>query len=68
MAERAAKASERAASSARKAADRAAKFARENGTRTLADADQTVVDTRAEEVSARDRFHEAERGVRERHA
>lgn len=67
MAERAAKASERAASSARKAADRAAKFARENRAGTLADADQTVVDTKAEEVSARDRYRGAEGEARERH-
>ena len=64
MAERAAKAAERAARSARKAADRAATFARENRGETLADADQSVVDTRAEETAAGDRYHQAERVAR----
>jgi len=67
MAERAAKAAERAARSARKAADRAATFARENRAGTLADADQSVVDTRAEEVTAHERYHEAEQVARARH-
>lgn len=67
MAERAAKASERAAASARNAATQAAKFARENRAGTLADADQSVVDTRADETIARDRYHEAERVARSRH-
>jgi hypothetical protein len=67
MAERAAKAADRAATSARKAANRAAAFARENRSGVLAEADQTVVDTKAEEAAARDRYHEAERAARERH-
>ena len=67
MAERAAKAAERAAASARKAANQAAMFARENRAGTLADADQSVVDSRADEASARDRYHEAERIARSRH-
>jgi hypothetical protein len=67
MAERAARAAERAASSARKAADRAATFARENRLGMLADADETVVATRAEELRARDRYHEAEHEARTRH-
>ena len=67
IAERAAKAAERAARSARKAADRAATFARENRAGTLADADQSVVDTRAEEVTAHERYHEAEQVARARH-
>jgi hypothetical protein len=67
MAERAARAADRAAESARKAAERAAKFARESRARTLADADQSVTDTRAEEAAARERYHEAERQARERH-
>jgi hypothetical protein len=67
MAERAAKAAERAAVSARKAATRAATFARESRAGRLADADQTLVDTRAEEAAARDRFHDAEQAARDRH-
>ena len=67
MAERAAKAAERAARSARKAADPAAAFAHENRLVTLADADQSVVDTRSQEAIARVRYHEAEREARERH-
>lgn len=67
MAERAAKAAERAARSARKAADRAAAFARDNRSGSLAAADQSVVDTRAEEGAARDRYHEAEQAARDRH-
>jgi hypothetical protein len=67
MAERAAKAAERAAVSARKAANRAAAFARENRADRLADADRTVVETKAEEAAARDRYHEVERAARERH-
>jgi hypothetical protein len=67
MAERAAKAAERAAHSARKAANRAAIFARDSRVGTLSDADQSVVETRAEETAARDRYHEAERTARERH-
>ncbi|HET7027246.1 MAG TPA: hypothetical protein VFI28_06110 [Candidatus Limnocylindrales bacterium] len=67
MAERAARAIERAARSARKAADRAATFARDNRVVRLADANASVVATRAEEVRARDRYHEAEHEARERH-
>ncbi len=67
MAERAAKAAEQAARSARKAADRAATFARENRAGTLADADRSVVDTRAEEVTAQERYREAEKVARARH-
>lgn len=67
MAERAAKAAERASNSARKAADRAAKFARENRGETLAEADQSVVDTKAAELKARGRYHDAEREAHERH-
>ncbi len=66
MAERAAKAAERAALSARKAADRAARFASESRAGTLADADEAVVETRAEEAAARDRYHGAERDARGR--
>lgn len=66
MAEKAAKASERAATSARKAADRAARFARENRAGTLADADQSVVDARAAETMARERYHDGERSARQR--
>ena len=58
MAERAAKTAERAARST---------FARENRAGTLADADQSVVDTRAEEVTAHERYHEAEQVARARH-
>ena len=67
MAERAAKASERAAASARKAANQAAACARDNRAGTLANADHSVLATRAEESTARDRYHEAERIARERH-
>lgn len=67
MAERAAKAAERAAQSARKAADRAARFAKDSRANTLADANRSVVDTKAEESAARDRYHDAERTARERH-
>lgn len=66
MAERAARAAERAAMSARKAAERATRFARDNRAGTLADADQTVNDTKAEEASARTRYHQAEQAARDR--
>ena len=61
MAERAAKAAERAATSARKAAERAAAFARENRAGWLSTADQTVVATKAQERSARDRYEDSAR-------
>ena len=67
FAERAAKASDRAARSARQAAERATTFARTSRSGSLADADQTVTDTRAEEQAAVGRYHEAERQARERH-
>ena len=66
MAERSAKAADRAALSARKAADQAATFPRENRAGTLADADQSVAATKAEETAAGERFHEAEHAARVR--
>jgi hypothetical protein len=66
MAERAAKAADRAAVSARKAADQAATFARENRAGSLADADQSVVDTRSEQTTAGERYREAEQAARAR--
>lgn len=61
MAERAAKAAERAATFARKAAQRAAEFARENRAERLSDADEAVVATAAEEQSARSRYEDSAR-------
>ena len=67
MADRAATSAEEAAKAAREAATRAQSFAEENRGARLADADETVVSARAEEVAARDRYHDAEREARERH-
>lgn len=67
IAERAAKHAERTALIARQAAQRAIAFAAENREGYLADAEETVVGTRAEEAAARDRFHAAEREARSKH-
>jgi hypothetical protein len=46
---------------------RATAFAQETRVNRLSEADQTVIDTKAEESVARDRYHSAERIVREKH-
>lgn len=66
IAQRAAKHAERTARIAQDAADRARAFATENREGYLAEADAAVASTRDEEVTARGRFHAAERAVRER--
>jgi hypothetical protein len=65
MAERAAKAAERAATSARNAAQRAAAFARDNRAGWLSTADQAVVATNAEEQAARSRYEDSARDAGE---
>lgn len=67
VAGRAARHAERAALIAREAANRAAAFASENRSGYLAEADDTLTATRAEEVGARERYHEAERDAHGRH-
>ena len=67
IAEQAAKHADRAARIARQAADRAAAFASENRAVHLAEADDAVGATRAEETAARDRYHGAEQEARARH-
>jgi hypothetical protein len=66
MAGRAARHAERAAKVAREAAERAAAFARENRAGPLAETDEAVRTTVAEETAARTRYHEAEAKVRDR--
>ena len=66
MAENAAKHAERAARIAREAATRAQSFASENRAGYLAEAEATAESTRHEESAARDRYHDAERAVRDR--
>jgi hypothetical protein len=66
MAEAAAGHAERAATVAREAAHRAAAFASENRSGRLEEADEAVMTTHAQETTARDRYHEAERAARER--
>ena len=65
MAERTAQSAEHAAQAARRAADLAASIATEARTGAGAD-EQSVVDARVDEASARDRYHEAERQARAR--
>ncbi len=66
IAEQAAKHADRTARIAREAAERALAFAAENRSGYLADAEAAVTSTREEELTARDRYHEAERRARER--
>jgi hypothetical protein len=66
IAQRAAKHAERTAKIAQEASDRARAFAVENRSGYLAEADAAVASSRDEEATARDRFHAAERSVRER--
>ena len=67
IAARAAKHAEQTARIAREAADRAAEYASLNRTGYLADADDAVLASRAEEAEARDRYHSAESAARGRH-
>ena len=60
MAERAATAAERAARGARDAANRAMELAQKNRAGRLPDAQRAVLDARAGEDAARERYHEAE--------
>lgn len=66
MAEQAAEHAERAARVAREAANRASSFASENRSGRFSDAGEAVTATRADEATARDRYHDAERIARER--
>jgi hypothetical protein len=66
MAQRAADSATRAATVARAAAGKAKAFADENRAGRLSDADSLAVAARADEVAARERYHEAERVAKER--
>ncbi|HJP87931.1 MAG TPA: hypothetical protein VJ850_02725 [Candidatus Limnocylindrales bacterium] len=66
IAERAAKHAERTAKIAREAADRALAYAKENRGGYLAEAETTATESRDAESAARERYHEAERAVRDR--
>ena len=65
MAERSAEAAERAAEMARAAAERATAFADGASAAHVADADDAVTATKAEEAAARDRYYEAEQKARQ---
>ncbi len=67
LAERAATAAERAALSARRAAQRAAQFAAETRDHRLQDADEVVIQVRAEEAAAQDAYHRSESAAHGRH-
>ena len=66
MAERAAVAAERAAKTARIAAVHARDLAREHRDRRMVDANDAVSSARADEVEARDRYHQAEADAHQR--
>jgi hypothetical protein len=66
IAERAARHAERAATIAREAANRAMAFAAENRDEYLAEAELAAKSTVEQESAARNRYHEAVRGARDR--